>query len=224
VNAQSKFEGDSASEQSEKDNVSAVKALKDYLIVRAPFDGVITERNVSPGTLTGPNFKLEDKPLLNLQDNKKLRLEVFIPEEYVYKVDMSDNQIDFSTDALPGQIFHAPIARSSDALNNAYRSEAIEADVMNKDNTFKPGMYVEAILKVKSQVQSFIVPSSAIITSTERKYVVAVENGKAEYVNVTQGITDRGRTEVFGHLHEDETILRKPADEIKDGDAIDVAE
>jgi membrane fusion protein, multidrug efflux system len=220
VNAQSKFQGDSASEQAEKANVSAVKALKDYLIVRAPFDGVITERNVHPGTLTGPNFKQEDKPLLNLQDNKKLRLEVFIPEEYVDKVDMNDDSVAFTTDALPGQTFRAPIARSANALNNAYRSEAIEADVMNKDNTFKPGMYVEVLLKVKSQVISYTVPATAIITSTERKYVIADENGKARFVNVTEGITSRGKTEVYGSFNGNENTLKNPGDEIKDGGPI----
>jgi membrane fusion protein (multidrug efflux system) len=217
VNAQSKYQADSSFMLSEKANVSAVQALKDYLVVRAPFDGVITERNVHPGTLTGPNFKEGGKPLLNLQDNKKLRLELFIPEEYSDKVDMSDKQISFTTDALPGQTFTADISRSANSLNDQYRSEAIEADVINKDNTFKPGMYVEAMLKVKSQVLSFNVPSSAIVTSTERKYVIAVENGKAKYVPVTEGVNSNGITEVYGAFKGDEMILKKANDEITDG-------
>ena len=220
VNARAKYEADSAFGQSEKANVNAAQTLKDYLVVKAPFDGVITERNVHPGTLTGPNFKQEGKPLLNLQDINKLRLEVFIPEEYADKVDMSDKQITFTTNALPGQTFKADIARSANSLSDNYRSEAVEADVINKSNTFKPGMYVETGLKVKSQIQSFSVPTTAIITSTERKYVIVVDGGKARFVNVKEGISDKEISEVFGSFTGAEIIVKNGNNEIKEGDTL----
>src|SRR6202034_127214 len=59
VSAQSKFDADSAFLQAEKANVNDVQAMKDYLVVKAPFDGKITERNVHRGALTGPNFRLD---------------------------------------------------------------------------------------------------------------------------------------------------------------------
>src|SRR6202044_3260896 len=104
----------------------------DYLVVKSPFDGIITERNIHPGTLTGPNFKLDNKPLLILENNKKLRLEVFVPEEFTEKVDKGNKQVVFTTDAWPGKTFAADISRSSNSLYDNYRSEAIEADVINK--------------------------------------------------------------------------------------------
>lgn len=217
VNAQSKFEADSAFCQSEKANVSAVQALKDYLVVRAPFDGVITERNVHPGTLTGPNFKMDGRPLLNLQNLSKLRLEVFIPEEYADKVDMSNKKISFTTGALPNRVFSADISRSSNSLNNDYRSEATEADVINRDNTFKPGMYVEADLNVKSQVQAFTVPVTAVVTSTERKYVIISDHGHAKFVNITEGILNNGVAEISGAFKGDELVVKKANNEIQEG-------
>jgi membrane fusion protein (multidrug efflux system) len=220
VSAESKFQADSAFFQSERANVNDVQAMKDYLVVKAPFDGVITERNVHPGTLTGPNFRLENKPLMVLYNNKKLRLEVFVPEEYVQKLDLSNRQISFTTDAIAGKTFTAPISRSSNALSDDYRSEAIEADVTNSDNTFKPGMYVEAQLKVRSALQSYIVPTSAVITSTEKKYVIAKEQGKAQFISVTVGITSNGNTEVYGVFTGDEVILKNPGKETKDGTAM----
>ena len=220
VNARSKYQSDSALQQSEKANVSAVQTLKDYLQVKAPFDGVITERNVHPGTLTGPNFKMDNKPLLVLQDIKKLRLEVFIPEEYAEHVDAANKEISFTTDALPGQVFTANIARSSKSLYDAYRSEAVEADVMNPKNIFKPGMYVEASLKVKSDMLSYIIPTSAIITTTEGKFVVVNEAGKAKLIHVKEGISNNGSTEVFGNFNGREMVVKNPVNEIKDGEAI----
>ncbi|MDB5280945.1 MAG: efflux transporter, family, subunit, partial [Bacteroidota bacterium] len=217
VNARSKFQADSAFYRSEEANVSAVQTLKDYLVVKAPFDGIITERNVHPGTLTGPNFKMDNKPLLVLQDNRKLRLEVFIPEEYAQKVDPKDNGLAFSTESYPDKTFTAKISRSSNSLYDEYRSEAIEADVPNSDNTFKPGMYVETDLKVKSDVQSYLVPASAILTSTERKYVVTVLNGKTRFINIKEGISNNGKTEVFGKFNGEEIVLKNPNNELKEG-------
>ena len=185
--------------------------------MKAPFDGVITERNVHPGALTGPSFKLENKPLLILEDNNVLRLETFIPEAYSGSVDMSDHKVSFTTDALPGQVFSAPLSRSSHSLYDEYRSEAIEADVVNTQGVFKPGMYVEAMIKVKSPVTSLVVPSTCIVTTTEGKYVISVEDHKTKYINVKEGIIGIGRTEIFGDLKGNELLLKKPSGEIKEG-------
>jgi RND family efflux transporter MFP subunit len=216
-NSQAKYQADSALVQSELANLNAVKALQDYLTVKAPFDGVITERNIHPGALTGPNFKIENKPLLILEDNNVLRLETFIPEAYSGSVDMSDRQISFTTDALPGQTFSDPLSRSSHSLYDEYRSEAIEADVNNPKGIFKPGMYVEATLKIKSPVSSMLVPTSCIVTTMEGKYVIAVENDKTKYINIKEGISSNGKTEIFGDLKGDETLLKKPSGEVKEG-------
>lgn len=216
-NAQSKYQSDSAMVESEQANLNAIQVLKDYLIVKAPFDGVITERNVHPGAITGPNFKMENKPLLVLEDNNTLRLETFIPEIYSGSVDMSDGKLIFTSDALPGQIYTAPLSRSSHSLYDEYRSEAIEADVKNTQGIFKPGMYVEVTLKVKSPVTSMLVPATAILTTTEGKYVVCVENNKTKYINIKEGISNNGMTEIFGNLKGDEIVLKKPSGEIKEG-------
>ena len=64
-------------------NLKAEETEKGYLVITAPFDGVITERNISPGALVGPTTKIDNtKPLLVLQQLDKLRLEVNISEEY----------------------------------------------------------------------------------------------------------------------------------------------
>jgi membrane fusion protein (multidrug efflux system) len=216
-NAQSKYQSDSALEQSELANVHAIQVLQDYLVVKAPFDGVITERNIHPGALIGPNFKMDNKPLLILEENNTLRLETFIPEIYSGSLDMNDKKISFTTESLPGQTFSAPLARSSESLYDEYRSEAVEADVANPNGIFKPGMYVEASIKIKSPVTSFLVPASCIITTTEGKYIIAVDNGKTKYIYIKEGIASNGKTEIFGNLKGDEILLKKPSGEIKEG-------
>ena len=81
-NALSKMKADGAMANSEHSNVEAVSTMKDYLRIYAPFDGMIIQRNVSPGTLVSPGNS-SVQPMLVLQDVSKLRLEVYIPEDYV---------------------------------------------------------------------------------------------------------------------------------------------
>ncbi len=220
MNAGSRYQADSALEQSERANLSASQVLQDYLAIRAPFDGVITERNVHPGSLTGPNFKMDSRPLLILEHNSTLRLELFIPEVYTGSIDAKQRQLSFTTQSLPGQTFTAAISRSSGSLYDEYRSEAIEADVQNPDGVFKPGMYVEVSLPIHSSVASYLVPSTAIVTSTEGKYVIVVQGGTTHFIKIREGIADKGKTEIFGDLHGDETVLQIPSAEMKEGEQI----
>ena len=77
---------------------------------------------------------------------------------------------------------------------------------------------MEASLKVTSELNSFIVPSSAIVTSTEKKYVIAVESGKTKFIPVKEGVTDNGKTEVYGNFSGNEVPIKKANDQIKEGE------
>jgi RND family efflux transporter MFP subunit len=183
-----------------------------YLKIYAPFDGMIVQRNISPGTFVSPG-KTSDQPMLILQDINKLRLEVYIPEDYVDKVDL-DKLVTFTFNALPGQPHSAKISRSANALSTLHQ-EAIEIDVTNKNRQLKPGMYAEVKIPMLSGAKSLLVPNSAIVRSTEREYVVAVNNGKTTYVDIKEGLAARDSTEVFGNLKPAEKIVLNATDDIK---------
>ncbi|QEM13386.1 efflux RND transporter periplasmic adaptor subunit [Mucilaginibacter rubeus] len=216
-NALSKMKADDAMARSESSIVASVRTMQDYLNIRAPFDGMIIQRNVSPGALVAPG-KGTDLPMLILQDTRKLRLEVYIPEDYVDKVDLKQ-QVKFTFNAMPGQEQTAKISRSANALGSM-RSEAIEIDVQNHQGILKPGMYAEVKIPMLSGAKSLLVPNNAIIRSTEREYVVAVKNGKAVLTDIKEGLTRHDSTEVFGNLKANDTILKNASDEIKDGAVI----
>jgi membrane fusion protein (multidrug efflux system) len=216
-NAVSKMKADDALAQSERSNVASVKTMLGYLNISAPFDGMIVQRNVSPGALVAPG-KATDQPMLILQDIRKLRLEVFIPEDYVDKVDLT-KRVTFTFNAMPGQEQTAKISRSANALGSM-RSEAIEIDVANKNGQLKPGMYAEVKIPMLSGAKSLLVPNSAVVRSTEREYVIAVRDGKAELVDIKEGLAGADATEVFGSLKATDQIIVNPTDEIKQGDEI----
>lgn len=216
-NAVSRMKSDLAIANAEKANMQSVKTMQGYLKIYAPFDGTIVQRNVSPGALVAPG-KGSDQPMLVLQDTRKLRLEVAIPEDYVDKVDLKQ-PVTFTFNAMPGTEHRAKISRSANALGNM-RSEAIEIDVINKNGQLKPGMYAEVKIPMLSGAKSLLVPNSAIVRSTEREYVITVRDGKARLVDIKEGLTGKDSTEVFGPLVPSARIVIKASDEVKDGTVI----
>jgi membrane fusion protein, multidrug efflux system len=216
-NALSKMKADEAMASSERSNVEAVRTMQGYLKIYAPFDGMIVQRNVSPGALVSPG-KATDQPMLMLQDVHKMRLVVDIPENYVDKVDLKQ-PVSFIFNAMPGQEQSAKISRSANALGSM-RQEAIEIDVQNKDGQLKPGMYAEVKIPMLSGAKSLLVPNTAIVRSTEREYIVLVKDSKAALVDIKEGLASHDSTEVFGNLKAGDHILTTANDEIKEGSAV----
>lgn len=217
--AQSQMQSDSALCNSEKANWMAMESMKDYLTVKAPFDGTITQRNVHPGALVTVGSKTDMAPLLELQQISKLRLQVKVPETYATQ--LQDGQsVSFVVDALPGKTFTGSISRQANSLDDKYRSEAFEIDVINKDNLLMPGMYAEVMLPLKGHPNACVVPQTAVVISTERKYVIKVVQNKAVLVDVTTGNENNGMIEVFGDINAGDSVIEKANDEIKQGQAI----
>jgi membrane fusion protein, multidrug efflux system len=216
--AASKMHGDSATVQGEYANFKAQETMKSYLNLTAPFDGVITERNIHPGSLAGPGSQ-NAKPMLVLQQLSKLRLVVDIPEQYAAQVKDGD-KVHYKTNALPGQDFRGAVSRSSQSLSNNYRSETIEIDVENTDNKFKPGMYAEVVLPTSGHANAFVVPKSAIVTTTERKYVIAVNANNAKWIDISEGNQSNDSMEIFGSMHNGDEVVVNAGYQIKEGEKI----
>lgn len=207
---------DSALMNSEQANFRAQEVNRSYLTVTAPFDGVITERNIHPGALVGPDTKVDDKPMLMLEQEDKLRLILQIPE--VYSAQLSQqSEVTFDVNAIPGQHFQGTIARQAGTLNDKFRSEAVEIDVQNAHHLLKAGMYTEVLLPLNGSAQAMLVPSGAIVMSTERKYVIAVKDHHTKWVDIEEGNHHNDSTEVFGQLQAGDQVIANATDEIKDG-------
>jgi membrane fusion protein, multidrug efflux system len=210
----SQMMADSALSNAEKSNWQVQQTMLSYLKVRAPFDGVITDRNVHPGTLISASGK--DKPMLELKQVAHLRLQVDIPENVA--VDLKDkDSLNFYTSAHPGIRMTGYISRISMNVNTEFRSERMEADVMNKNGGLSPGMYADVLVYSKGNPNGLTVPKSAVVTSTERKYVIVIRDGKTVKVNVTTGNANGNQVEIVGAVQPGEDVIANANDEIKDG-------
>ena len=214
--AKSKSEADSSLANAEKSNWQMQQTMMDYLIVTAPFSGVITQRNVHPGALVSAEAK-DGKPMLELKQVDHLRLQVDIPESAVASLKKKNDSVSFMLSAFPGVEKKGHVSRVSMNINAQYRSERIELDVYNADAALAPGMYADVLFSSDGNPNALSVPKSAVVISTERKYVLVVRDNKAVKVDVITGNESKGKTEVVGALQQGEEVINNANDEIKEG-------
>lgn len=211
--AKSQMLADSASLNAARSKTNAYGQLKDYLIIRAPFNGVVTQRNVDPGTLVSTG---NTKPVLVVENINTLRLRVPVPEAYT-AANTATSSIGFTVDAQPGITYQAKLSRKAGAINLANRTETWEFLYQNNSGQLKSGMYANAVLKLGRAAPTFLVPAAAVATNLEKRFVIRLRDGKAEWVDVRAGINLGDRIEIFGNLVEGDTLLIRATDEIKGG-------
>lgn len=211
--ARSKTEADSAVSNAEKANWQMQQTMLGYLKVTAPFGGVITERNVHPGALVSSASK--DKPMLELKQVDHLRLQVDVPEALAANLRNRDT-VSFYVSALQGKRLTGFISRRSMNINAQYRSERMEIDVPNPKELLSPGMYADVLLYSKGNLQALWVPRSAVVISTERKYVLCVENGKTKKIDVSTGNQTVDKVEIYGNIKAGDKVVVNANDEMRE--------
>ena len=208
---------DSANLVAAHSSYKEIEDTRDYLVLRAPFSGVISARNVNPGAYVGPSGKGSELPLLTLQEQQLLRLVISVPEIYTSYLTQKD-QVQFTVKALPDKIFTARVRRLAGAIDNRLRSERIEMDVKNDDKKLLPGMVAEVDVPLPASDSTFIVPKTAVVNSTEKVFVIRVVNNKSEWVDVKTGREGNGRVEIYGgNLKPGDVLVLAASEEIRDG-------
>ena len=192
--------------------IRTVKELESYLELRAPFDGVITERHVHPGSLVGPS----GTPVVRIEQVSRLRLTVPVPETYVASIS-NGTRVSFSVSAFPGQTFEGVIARPAHSLDVKMRSMLVELDVRNPKQLLAPGMFAEVEWPISRAESSLFVPRTSVVRTSERQFVVRLQKGIAEWVDVRRGEASGDLIEVFGNLREGDVVVRRGNDEIRPG-------
>jgi RND family efflux transporter MFP subunit len=194
-------------------SVQTLKDLQAYLKITAPFDGVVTERLVHPGALVGPGA---DPVLLVIQQISHLRLVVAVPEEDLGTIP-NGASVSFKVPAYPERTYTGTVARVSHALDAKTRTMPIELDVTNRDQSLSPGMYPTVKWPIRRARPALMVPKTAVVTTTERTFVIRDKDGHAEWVDVRKGDADGDLVEVSGALHPGDKVLRRGTDEVHEG-------
>lgn len=217
--AEAKKNADQANIDAAKSGLKEVSANLAYLEIRAPFDGVITSRNVNLGAYVGPGGKSTD-PLFTIQDQGRLRLVVSVPEVYTGALS-NKSEVNFTVRALPSQKFTAQVKRIAGALDEKLRAERLEMDVYNKDKKLLPHMFAEVSVPLPAGDSTYVVPKTAVATSTEKVFVIKVVDHKAVWVDVKKGLSNGDSIEIFGgNLKPDDKLVKVASDEIRNGSTL----
>lgn len=216
--AGNELEAAAASATASAAKAEALRVQEQYLRVTAPFDAVVTERNVHPGALVGPG---SNTPMLRLEQQKRLRLTVAVPEPLVGAI-VDGAAVSFSVRSWPGETFPATIQRSSHSLDPRTRTMAVELDVDNASRRLAPGMFADIAWPVRRPTPSLFVPSNAVVVSTEQSFVVRVTDGAFHRVTVTRGASMGELVEVIGELHEGDRVVLHANEEMREGAAATV--
>ena len=223
--AQKSAEGDRARLQALRESAEAAKSalksvieIEGYLQVRAPLDGIVTERNVHPGSLVGPATSSSGAgmPMLRVEKTARLRLVVPVPEKYATGINVG-SKVEFSVPAFPSQKFAGTIARVAHSVDVKTRTMPVELDVNNSDGRLSSGMFPEVLWPVRRTEPTLFVPTSAVARTTEATFVIRIRGGNTEWVNVQTGELDGKSIEVYGGLHEGDEVAVLGTDELRAG-------
>jgi membrane fusion protein (multidrug efflux system) len=200
------------------DSLHSVSQTESYLTITAPFDGVVTTRNLHPGALVGPaSGQPGNIPILQIVNKDRLRLVIPVPEAQVGGI-KEGQPVAFTVPAYPGQIFKAPIRRISHDVDFNTRTMPVEVDVRNADARLSPGSFATVQWPLERGYPTMFVPTSAVTNDQQHTFVIRVRDGKAEWVTVETGQSANGGIEIFGNLQPGDQLVSAATDAIRSGE------
>lgn len=211
--ARSSMESAKSAYEASKAGSAHSAQLREYLRITAPFDGIITERDISSGALVGTS---SPNPLFRIAQSNKLRLTVSLPEKHASSV-RPGMKAQFTVSSQPGETFDAILSRTSGLLDDHHRSLTLEFDVDNPNNQLQGGDYAQVQLQLQRKSSTIWVPAESLLQTQSGTYVLTLQNGSIHRIPVQEGIRLDSLTEVFGQLSLEDQVLSKPSEEIKEG-------
>ncbi len=191
-----------------------------YLMVRAPFSGVITNRFADKGSLIQNGLNNNSSmPLFELQDLQPIRLQINIPETDAVLID-KNTIAEITFPELANSKFSATVTRNAYSVDET-KTMKVEIDLPNKDFKIRPGMYAKVNIKRSGHEDALSVPNEAIGNIKGQSFIYVVQNGKAKKADVKTGIRDEKYTELLdAPLKETDMIIVQGKELVSDGAAV----
>ena len=230
-NAIAQLEARNTQVTSAEANVRRIEQLQSFERIVAPFDGVITARNLDVGQLVSSAGSTTTPGAGNITSSKAVfdisaiqTLRVFINVPQVYAPDAKNGvTATLIVPQYPGRIFHGKLVRSSDAMDPATRTLLAEIDVDNHSGELLPGSYTEVHLNVANPAPALIIPISALIYEPDGLHVAIVDATQhAHIVRVTPGRDSGSTMEILGGLDANQSVISNPPDSLTDGEQVRV--
>ncbi|HTU51958.1 MAG TPA: efflux RND transporter periplasmic adaptor subunit [Acidobacteriaceae bacterium] len=218
--------------------------MQSFERVYAPFDGVITARNIDVGQLvdsgsnggTGSSSNLGGnvsttgtstngpQELFHISSMDTVRIFVSVPGVYVSEA-RPGVKTDIDTPAYPGRIFKGTIVRTADAINLNTRTLLVEVDIPNPKHALLPGAYGQVHLQLPIKHPAMIIPVDTLLFRSEGLRVVTVDAQNHAHLKVITVGRDWGtRIEVLSGLTVQDRVINNPPDSITENEAVNVVD
>lgn len=201
-------------------NLQRLTELKLFDRVTAPFDGIITVRNTTAGTLISAGTSSPNRELLREAQIDVLRIFVSVPQTNAAAMHV-DMPADVTVQELPKHVFHGSIARTANALEESSRTLRTEVHVQNPDHVLLPGMYAQVAFSAARSNAPPLIPGESVVIRANGTQVALVGPGNKVHFQKIEVGRDYGREiEVIAGVSEGQTVIVNPSDEIHEGVAV----
>jgi membrane fusion protein, multidrug efflux system len=202
--------------------VNQYSALSQFKKVTAPFDGIITQRDIDIGNLVTAGSTSATTPLYVMQQNDPMRIFVDVPQRAAADLMRDRVPVEIQTPGGEGHVYPGSVTRTSDAINNQARTLHVEVDIPNPQQTLVPGMYVRVAfgLKPKGLVQ---VPAAALIFRSGGPQVARVDrSGRITFRDVTIARDDGNVVELGSGVDPGDQLALNVSSQIGAGELVTV--
>ena len=200
-----------------------IETMLDYALIRAPFDGVVVERNVHTGHLVQAGGGAGQPALLSVMRVDPIRIFVDVPEvdaAYINK----ESKVEVRIPSVSGEPFVGTVTRTSWSLHDTSHTLTAEIDIPNADGRWRPGQYVQVKVTVAELPDVLSLPKTAIVTQDKQTYCYSVEtDGKVVRRAVSLGVLAGTDYEVRDGLTGDEDIIGVNANAFRQGQIVELA-
>jgi HlyD family secretion protein len=203
-----------------KTNLARTATLLKYTDIKAPFDGVVTRRNVDTGHFVSPPGAAS-VPLMVVSQTDVVRIFVDIPELESEWVGTGDAAV-VRVQALGGRAFDATVTRTAWSLDASNRSLRTEIDVKNPEGVLRPGMFATVSITLEQRSDVLTVPATAVVREGPDAFCYRVEAGKVERKQVQLGLRSGTEVEIRSGLEPEQSIVQAPSASMKPGQAVEI--
>jgi RND family efflux transporter MFP subunit len=204
-------------------NVARLLQMQSFEQVVAPFDGVITTRNVERGDLVSTASAVAaGKPLFNIAQSGTLRIQIDVPQSEAVNI-QNGQKASIDVKERIGREYTGTVVRSAGSLDSAARTMLTEVQVDNRDGSLLPGMYAQVKFTLSEPRTSLIIPTSSLVIDHSGMHVVTVaDNHRVHFIPVVLGRDMGTQVEILRGIQSSDTLVASPSDLLHDGQDVEV--